>query len=136
MAVYVVLAFDNEEEAKKFVGGTIQSKVVVDYVTEEAMKVEVYGVYKKPTQFCTCISGGKRDGGYRRGTNYGWWVHAACNKPTPGVGKQADWFASLGTNLLPDQLHPGGAQFRTRGWPKSPKEWSFLLNGKELTTQA
>lgn len=135
MAVYVVLAFDNEEQAKTLVGDTLKGNEGrgMPFIPEGT---NIYGIYKKPTQFCTCISGGKRDGGYRRGTNYGWWVHAACNKPTPGVGKQADWFASLGTNLLPDQLHPGGAQFRTQGWPKSPKEWSFLLNGKELTTQA
>lgn len=106
MAKYVLLAFDNDDEADKFVEATQQRQGVLNdndcpcYPEDGAhIKADVRGVYRKPTKFCSCTSYKHR--GFRRGTKYGWWVCAQCGKPTIGWGRGDHWFLALGKNLLP-----------------------------------
>lgn len=139
MAVYVILAFADEEQAKGFVKSSRNGDIgyvsppgqMSPYDNEMTVvdSADVYAVIKKPTQTCDCMSPGKKDGGYSRGTTYGWWIHATCGKPTKNWAHGDDWFTFMGTNLLPQELHPEGAQFTNQ--PRSPREWSFLLEGKE-----
>lgn len=136
MAVYVVLEFDDETEAHCMVREIVKGGLVMvpGKYPDESLAMgdaKVYGVWKKPTKYCECASAGKRDGGYTRGTTFGWWVHAPCGRPTKGWAHGDSWFTSLGTNLLPSQLHPEGAQFTNQ--PKSKAEWSFLLPERQNT---
>jgi hypothetical protein len=70
----VVLEFLSDEEADTFVG---------------AQTTGVVGVFKKPTQFCTCTRDGRRaayDSAHNRfwltkGQKYGWYVCKLCGKP-------------------------------------------------------
>lgn len=110
MAKYVLLAFDNDDEADKFVEETqaqravwITSTDVPDRDTDcngmLELACDVRGVYRKPTKFCSCTSLKHR--GFSRGKKYGWWVCAQCGKPTIGWGRGDHWFLALGKNLLP-----------------------------------
>lgn len=68
MAKYVVVEFDNNEEADAFVS-TLQG---------DAASMRVVGVYQKPTKFCECADPGDRS---TLGQKYNWYVHAACGRP-------------------------------------------------------
>jgi hypothetical protein len=107
MAKYVILAFDSDDEADKFVEETQAQQAVwvggtdcpcyPDEGTE--LKCDVRGVFRKPTKFCSCTSVKSR--GFSRGRKYGWWVCSQCGKPTVGWGRGDHWFLALGKNLLP-----------------------------------
>lgn len=102
MAKYVILAFDSDDEADKFVEETQAQRAVwtgddVHNVTE--LSCDVRGVFRKPTKFCSCTSVKSR--GFSRGAKYGWWVCSQCKKPTVGWGRGDHWFLALGKNLLP-----------------------------------
>jgi hypothetical protein len=71
VAKYVLLAFDNDEEADAFSG----------MLTTEGASMTVRGVFKKPTQFCACTD---YNGKSVRGKKWGWWVHIKCGKPVEG----------------------------------------------------
>lgn len=138
MAYYVLLAFDSDSDAKTFArdlvesGGT--SSVITqgpiedpEYVLERDVhtaEVTLHGVWRKPTQFCTC-NRNPRQGGFTRGKKYGWWVCAACGKPHELSSRGAEWWVALGTNLIPESLRPPG-QYDHKSW-KSPMSWTFLL---------
>lgn len=131
MAVYVVLAFEDEGEAKEMVQEIVKGGVVMvpGKYPDETLAMgdaKVYGVWKKPTKFCECISAGKRDGGYARSKNYGWWVHAACGRPTKAWSQGEYFHIDMGTNLLPREVHPNGKDFVTKF--RSEAEWSFLVD--------
>lgn len=98
MAKYVLVAFESDSDADKFVAA---AKV---YAADEKTNMsEVFGyvsaVYKKPTKFCECKG---HSGPYTRGKKYGWWVHArkGCGKPTRWWADGQHWFVVLGNNLL------------------------------------
>lgn len=119
MAVYVLLQFDQDDEAKDFVG------VVLNAAEGSAWKaMSVWGVFKKPTKFCECTSGRKTFRGSTRGLNYGWWICAQCKKPTRGWSSGKQWFTVLGTNLLPRSLRPYPDEMNPN--LESPKVWSDL----------
>jgi len=88
MAKYVVVEFANDEEADAFAATLADAGA--------ASSLSVKGVFKKPTQFCTCPPSDKSV----RGKKYGWWVHKDCGKPKRGQWQHA-------RNLLdPVDLHP------------------------------
>jgi hypothetical protein len=113
MARYVLLAFDDEAEAEKFLNST---KL---YVADEKTNVSevfgvVRGVWKKPTKFCECSGKGKS--GFTRGRKYGWWVCNNCRRPTESWAKGDHWASALGTNLLP--ISPDAPEWRGPGHVK------------------
>lgn len=106
MAKYVILAFDDDDEADKFVEETQRRQGVINdmdcpcYPDDKALiKADVRAVFRKPTKFCDCKTVKHR--GFSRGRKYGWWVCAQCGKPTVGWGRGDHWFLALGKNLLP-----------------------------------
>jgi len=78
MAKYVLLEFDDDADAESF-AGTLQPSGT------ERESVRVRGIFKKPTQFCSCIPMEKSS---VRGAKWGWWICAKCGKPKPGAMHQ------------------------------------------------
>jgi hypothetical protein len=107
MARYVMLAFEDNDEAEAFVKAFQETRT--DQRTEEnhptehlarlfigipadttsgftfrsfSGKGEVVGMFMKPTLFCTCKAEGlwKSKDGFSQGQKYGLWVHK-CGKP-------------------------------------------------------
>lgn len=101
MAKYVLLAFDDDKEADKFIEQTQRAHGIYDDEGGGHMSYacDVRGVYRKPTKFCDCKTTKHR--GFTRGKKYGWWVCSQCGKPTVGWGRGDHWFLALGKNLLP-----------------------------------
>ena len=140
MTVRVVLEFEDEVEAKKFVGYGLNhgiSMATGDWPEDDTpIDLNVIAVFKRPTKFCDA-SDGHRSGrktyqGWTRGKKYGWWVHVRCGKPKAPWTEGAQWYA-MGTNLLPLALlerlgFPD--EYRPQGW-KSPQSWTFLLDENE-----
>lgn len=110
MAKYVLLQFDNDDEADKFVKETQEQRAVwtdnpdgLGGVNNDGfleLACFVRGVWKKPTKFCEC-KGDMRKRAFTRGRKYGWWVCNKCGKPTHAWGRGDHWFLALGRNLLP-----------------------------------
>jgi hypothetical protein len=105
VAKYVLLQFDNDDQADKFIESVDKDEVYRDTSgwLEDAERVHsffVRGVYKKPTKFCEC-TGNMKNRAFTRGTKYGWWVCTKCGKPTPAWARGDHWFLALGRNLLP-----------------------------------
>jgi hypothetical protein len=126
MAVYVMLTFDNDDEAHEFVKQTLEDMgVTVDELSENGLRkipALVRGVWKKPTIFCTCDSGDRKVG-FTRGKKYGWWVHAKCGKPSKLWGQGNAWHPALGRNLLPQsELAP---EYRSPENTQDPR-WADL----------
>jgi hypothetical protein len=96
MARYVLLKFDDNDDASEALV-TIQRN---GHIRGELSNLQcvVRGVWACPTKYCEC---GTAKPGYTRGRKYGWWVHAACGKPTKGWANGEIWYTALGTNLLP-----------------------------------
>jgi hypothetical protein len=114
MARLVVLSFDENEAAERFVdhmnnlmgaGALNQAAIVMAYASVE-------GVYAQPTKFCTCTetlglkSGGKKGHGWAKSKKYGWWVHTApgCSKPSKKWGTNIGAIVADAYNLLPSIL--------------------------------
>jgi len=100
MAKYVLVAFDDDKDADKFVEFVHNvSSVIIGFAGDkEELDAAVRGVWKKPTKFCECTGG---RAGFTRGRKYGWWVCATCKRPTEGWANGDHWQLSLGVNLLP-----------------------------------
>lgn len=113
MAVYVVLAFEDDTDAKIEVKELLAATDAV---------CSVRAVYKKPTKFCECKG---NDKGWTRGTRFGWFVCARCGLPSRAWAKGDCWFTALGTNLLPVEVI-ANPEWRMPNW-RSPDEWTFLL---------
>ena len=78
-----------EEFARSINDGPLESRAV--------------GVYRVPTQFCSCMSDAKEKmKAWSRGQKYGWWIHRDCGKPSThwatGLGSRMS--SVLGRNLL------------------------------------
>lgn len=69
MARYVLVAFEDNNDADNFIRGTDSG----------AESMEVVGVFFKPTQFCECPQGSSTSRGKKFGAN----VHS-CGKPIAG----------------------------------------------------
>jgi hypothetical protein len=65
--------------------------------------VKLVGVFQAPTKYCDPSDGhrGKKtDAGWTRGKKYGWWVCAACKKPSKAWAKNLNAVLSSARNLL------------------------------------
>jgi len=80
MARYVVLEFDNDDEADGFLSA-FGITVSIGEVVSKDDSCRAIGVYQKPTQFCECVT---RDDKSVRGAKHGWWLCAKCAKPKRG----------------------------------------------------
>lgn len=120
MARYVLLEFDDNASAKRFVQGVNEdyAAVLPDYKTRRCI-----AVWAKPTLFCECTRGVKGMNPFRRGVKSGWWVHAPCGRPTRAWAKGNHWFSAIGRNLL-----PGNTDYVPMGWG--------LLNDKDASGAA
>jgi hypothetical protein len=147
MAMYVMLAFDDDTEAADFVqavqdryhGGSRQILFPVEKTIEDGSpeyKMEplpqstfVRGQYRRPTNFCmdqSHRSGGAKKAGWVRGAKYGWWICSVCHKPGPQWGQGDAWYTSLGKNLLPVSAEAPewrGEGRRGHKWDDVNKEW-------------
>lgn len=134
MAIYVMLQFENDAEAEEVVTDLIKTGLVTSpgKYPDSSMgmgEVKLRGVWKKPTQFCTCTR--KKDSSWTRGTKYGWWVCTSCGKPSEEWSKGIMLYNPLGTNLLPRELIAEHLPQNPQGKP-SVMEWSFLLPKEEV----
>lgn len=134
MAVYVLLAFDKDQDAKDFVENAINGYVatIAQGAAHDDPKqhdAEVRGIWQKPTMFCDDGDGhrGKKtEAGWTRGRKYGWWVCGKCGKPSERWAHGEQWDTTLGTNLLPAELFPQEI-VRPEFRKPSPVEWSWLI---------
>jgi hypothetical protein len=85
MAKYILLRFEDEDEAELF----------KKYYPVAA---ELKGVYKAPTMFCHCTSVKGR--GWTKGQKWGWWVCDICGKPSPKAQETLIKESAFGFNLL------------------------------------
>jgi hypothetical protein len=112
---YVVLKFDDNEAAERFVAAPV--------VLEG--EVEVMALFAGPTQFCTCTGSKGRIHAWTLGQKYGWWVCKQCKKPaeaTAGPYQQMRFVISQGRNLL-DEFLMGLPQAKASVWEKG---WGVL----------
>jgi hypothetical protein len=116
MAVQIILDFESDADAKKFVKQVIEDNWVAilkegsgdldnNYTSYDAVEATIVGAFKRPTKFCVCPS----RSGWTRGRGYGWWVCDNCHLPTERWTDNADrWRYALGVNLIPAES--GGIQ--------------------------
>lgn len=129
MPVFVLLSFDDDDEAKEFVKAQLNERVQVTYNDDQydpfEVSAEVRGVYKRPVQFCTCT----RTPGWTRGKRFGWWVCVDCGKPSKMWAMGVMLFTPLGTNLLPREIVPDPYNQlpSNPNGQRSPEEWLFLI---------
>lgn len=83
MAKYVLLSFDNDEDAdillrdaQEYPDGRLLTPV-----QENDLPFKIVAVFKKPTQFCQCTPEERRGTVGTRGRKYGWYVCGRCKKP-------------------------------------------------------
>jgi hypothetical protein len=124
MSVYVLIAVDDEDAAKRMARHLLDEKEIS--FTEGEFLIHtpavLHGVWKRPTVFCECKNNNM---GYTRGKKYAWFVCARCGKPHRLAAAGGGWWVALGTNLIPEELRPPG-QYDHKSW-KSPMSWTFLL---------
>lgn len=95
MPRYVLVEFESNEQAERFVAKTLEREA-------QGAKYKVIGFFAKPRNFCKCgpISDSQYSKECSRGTKYGWMVHVKCGRPR----KQ---FSHSPRNLLdPTGTHP------------------------------
>lgn len=106
MARYVLLSFEDNAEAEKFVEEGIGIGRVLESMTGDLkMRFKILAMFAQPTQFCGGAAAGCTQTGrvraYSRGKKYGWWVCVGCMKPAKhGPEKTARAVVSQGVNLL------------------------------------
>lgn len=95
MPYVVVCEFGSKTSAESFVRGINH---------ESEFSTRCVGMYRIPTQFCSCASNTREKmKSWSRGRKYGWFIHADCGKPSPawvrGLGRRMS--TVLGRNLMP-----------------------------------
>lgn len=88
MAQYVLLRFEDDNEAEAFIERTVEYPTDID--------VGVVGQYKIPTRFCTCEMSPEEQKRTveQRGKKYGWFLRPCCGKPSKYSGQ-------VPVNILP-----------------------------------
>jgi hypothetical protein len=132
MAVYVLLSFEDDAQAKTFVKDMVEypDSQLLTPVQENYVSAKVCGVWKRPTLFCQCT----KSYGWKKGTKYGWWVCDHCGKPSRmKAHSSTEWELALGTNLLPPEVCPEPFNKRLRDW-RSPVEWKEFTQEKVEAT--
>lgn len=127
MAKYVLLSFDDDKDADRFVDNfelhyVFQAIDVIDnnphgfeYVGVRAPSY-VRAVFQRPTMFHdpkTCSQ--TRTSGWTRGVKRGWMICTLCGKPAEGWARGDGWYTALGTNQLP--VSDRAPEFRGVGVP-------------------
>jgi len=107
MAVYVVVEFDDNAEAKRFVEKVNEGFEAVD---PDYKRRRVIGIWYKPTKFCPCTGADGSNNAFMRAPKTGWWVHYTCGKPKKAWAGHGVW-ESLGVNVL-----PGNDNDKPAGW--------------------
>jgi len=76
MPRYVLLEFDDTDQANRFVAKVLKKSV-------EGAPFYVRGLFAKPTKYCECGQLTDRRQGLevRRGAKFGWMVHKPCGLP-------------------------------------------------------
>lgn len=130
MARVVILSFENNAAANKFVkdinalqndGASPGAQVDKDEILRVGLLAATYSkleaLLARPTLACECTKGlgirsqqYKAVAGFGKTAKFGWWVHAACGRPTKMVVD--NWIKNLiisgGNNLLGQILTPKG----------------------------
>jgi hypothetical protein len=107
MAVYVVVAFDDNAEGKRFVEKVNEAFEAVD---DDYKSRRVVGVWYKPTKFCECTGADAGSNAFMRASKTGWWVHYPCGRPKRAWAGLGVW-ESMGRNVL-----PGNSSNQPLGW--------------------
>lgn len=144
MARYVVVTFDDNAEAERFVASLAMDAVFLGVPDADGemtfgplAHASARAMYMKPTVFCDCSIG--RVDGFKRGQKYGLWVHTKCGKPTKLWAQGDRWYAALGKNLLPiDAERP---EWRGEGvymhrFDQATGKWIHVENGTEWNSEA
>lgn len=84
MARYVLVEFDNDAEAERFVNKIIQRCIDLG-VAKKSATYRIRGFFAKPTKFCECGPIPESQVGMHitRGAKYGWVVHRSCKRARP-----------------------------------------------------
>ncbi len=130
MTTYLVLEFNDDEQAKTFTQDVLYGSVASStQVIETYDSAKIIGAYKKPTVYCQCVGKGAsiKRRGYSRGKLFGWWVCDMCGSPSK-LWAQRDCWHSIGINLIPAELLDTEFKQAQQNW-KSKYQWDFLLEG-------
>lgn len=84
MARYVLVEFDNDAEAERFVNKIIQRNLDLAARKKEG-SYRIKGFFAKPTKFCECgpLTDRQQREEVTRGAKYGWMVHRPCRRARP-----------------------------------------------------
>jgi len=105
MARYVLLSFDDNAEAERFIEAVKQRDVFFSaanpngeggsygYFSDNVFTRAVWG---KPVKFCECTNPGDNS---VLGAKFGWWVHRPCGRPKKGQWQHPK-------NLIEPLTHP------------------------------
>jgi hypothetical protein len=92
MAHYVVLSFEDDDDAKAFAQHELFEPGDQPW--------DVVALIRKPTKFCEGHPKGRRALGFTRGQRWGWWVCDGCKKPSRLWAASYKGVISMGRNLL------------------------------------
>jgi hypothetical protein len=107
-AAAVLVEFNSAKKARKFVE-RVNGSYGLPSIEAHARGIKVTGLWKLPRKFCECGSQGIDINGFTRGEKYGWWVHAACGRPSSfWVKAKHRFWSGFGKNLLPGAEYDAG----------------------------
>lgn len=155
MARYLLLSFQDDQEAEKFLTAVTNNRSVGDEklhhvfyglpkdpadpkggVIMNGLPTNVYvrGMWQNPTKYCECTTR-ERAKGFSLSRKYKWWVHAQCGKPTRNWAQMVGdrLFKALGKNLLP--VSKEAPEWRGEGvyghnWDEGRKQWINVETGE------
>jgi hypothetical protein len=99
MAKYVLLEFEDDEEAKTFVNEVRKAakEETRAFCRDEWADLRIRAVWQKPAGWCQC----SHREGWGQTKKLGWWVCALCKLPSRAHYRGDAWHNSFGANLLP-----------------------------------
>lgn len=142
MAKYVLIAFDNDNEADQFVaafgvrGSVFYQDLEGHFQNVEPDKDFVRGLWKKPTLMCECPSGPKRN--YVRSKQRGWYICTDCKKTHRDWAEGQHFYQSLGVNELP--VSERAPEWRGQGkarhrFDEGIQNWVHVVTGQPFNAQ-
>jgi hypothetical protein len=116
MGKYVLLQFDDDEEAKAFINEVrkAQDPETRAFCRDDWADFNVRAVWHKPDSWCQC---GTRSG-WGKTKKLGLWVCADCKLPSRAWFRGDAWHNIMGANLLP--ISEGAPEYRGimhQKWP-------------------